>query len=71
MGVADRCRWHSDPDCPNGRFLVPGCWNRAVGGDHADCHCETPKKTLDDEISDLRARVRKLEKFNSIKEPDA
>lgn len=66
--MGDRCRWHSDADVPNGRFLVPGCWSRVIYGDYADCHCVTPKKTLDDEISDLRLRVRALEKQASLKE---
>ena len=35
----DRCRWVKDPDVPGGRFLVPGCWHRAVYGDDADCQC--------------------------------
>lgn len=33
------CRWIRAADVPGGRFLVPGCWNRAVYGDNADCHC--------------------------------
>lgn len=59
--MSERCRWHKASDVPGGRFLVPGCWNRVVYGDHADCHCETPRKTMDDEISELRSRVRQLE----------
>jgi len=35
-----RCRWVYDKDVPDGRFLVPGCWNRAAHDDDADCHCE-------------------------------
>jgi hypothetical protein len=30
-----------DPEVPGGRFLVPGCYNRALNGDEADCHCDT------------------------------
>lgn len=39
--MTDPCRWIKDPDVPGGRFLVPGCYNRALNGDDADCHCET------------------------------
>lgn len=39
--MSDPCRWIEDPDVPGGRFLVPGCYNRALNGDDADCHCET------------------------------
>ena len=66
--MADRCRWHSDPDVPGGRFLVPGCWSRVIYGDYAECQCVTPRKTLDDEISDLRDRVQQLEKLITVKE---
>lgn len=66
--MGDRCRWHSDPDVPGGRFLVPGCWNRVIYGNYAECHCETPRKTLDDEISELRNRVGVLEKQLNKKE---
>jgi hypothetical protein len=34
------CRWIRDDEVPGGWFLVPGCWNRVVGGDEADCHCD-------------------------------
>ncbi|MEO9971706.1 MAG: hypothetical protein ABJG15_18060 [Hyphomonadaceae bacterium] len=40
------CRWHHYDEVPGGRFLVPGCWNRAIHGDHADCHCPKPPKRL-------------------------
>lgn len=66
--MADRCRWHSAPDIPAGRFLVPGCWSRVIYGDYAECQCVTPRKTLDDEISELRGRVRDLEKVLHSKE---
>jgi hypothetical protein len=35
----DRCRWHKDTEVPGGRYLVPGCWNRAIYGDDAECQC--------------------------------
>lgn len=40
------CRWHKSDEVPGGRFLVPGCWNRAINGDHADCHCPKPPKRV-------------------------
>jgi hypothetical protein len=40
------CRWHKDTSLPEGRFLVPGCWSRAVYGDHAPCNCPRPPKRL-------------------------
>lgn len=42
----DVCRWHHDPSVPDGRFLVPGCWNRVLYGDYADCHCPPAPKRL-------------------------
>lgn len=36
-----RCRWVKDKGVPGGRYLVPGCWQRAIYGDDADCTCET------------------------------
>ncbi len=35
-----RCHWVEDKDVPGGRFLVPGCWSRVIGGDDAECHCD-------------------------------
>ena len=52
-----RCRWVYDTDVPTGRFLVPGCWNRAVHGDDADCHCEGGELTIQEEVQMLRAEV--------------
>ena len=56
----DQCRWVESPDVPNGRFLVPGCWPRALYGDDADCHCETRVETLQDQIDDLKAQLERL-----------
>ena len=47
--MTDYCRWISDKDAPGGRFLVPGCWSRAIYGDEADCQCETHCFTDDPE----------------------
>lgn len=52
-----RCRWVYDKDVPDGRFLVPGCWNRAVHDDYADCHCEGGELTIQEEVQMLRAEV--------------
>ncbi len=46
------CRWIEDKDCPDGRFLVPGCWSRALNQE-ADCHCESDV--------DIRKRCGQLE----------
>ena len=60
MRSVARCRWHRSPDVPGGRFLVPGCYSRAVYGDEAECHC--PKTSDTDPLERLEARVAKLEK---------
>jgi hypothetical protein len=44
--LVDPCRWHTDPSVPEGRFLIPGCWNRVVHGDEAECHCPKPPKRM-------------------------
>lgn len=56
-GVA-RCRWHTDPEI--GRFLVPGCWSRAVNGDDAPCDCGPSRR---DAISILEEKVDRLERL--------
>jgi len=45
--MADYCRWVKDESVPGGRYLVPGCWNRVVNGDEAECQCETHRLTDD------------------------
>ena len=50
--MAERCRWIADPSLPDGGFLVPGCWSRALDED-ADCHCLT-----DDELAAENDRLR-------------
>ena len=58
------CRWHYDSDVPGGKVLVPGCWNRAVYGDFAECHCNIrgSQDPLQDKINELMARIKVLEK---------
>ena len=41
-----RCRWYKDPNLPEGRVLVPGCWSRAINGDDAPCHCPKPSLAI-------------------------
>lgn len=62
------CHWVRDKDVPGGRFLVPGCWNRTLYGDDADCQCETRRNSLADlyaaamrRIDDLEERLAALE----------
>lgn len=53
IDIPKPCRWYRAPECPGGRYLVPGCWNRAVYGDEAECHCEFARpicKTCGQEI---------------------
>jgi hypothetical protein len=57
----DRCRWVRDKDVPGGRFLIPGCWNRAVYGDHAECHCHSGPETIADKLDKIMSRLDKLE----------
>ncbi|MGV6803249.1 MAG: hypothetical protein ACWA49_03515 [Ruegeria sp.] len=40
--MVTRCRWHKDET--GFRWLVPGCWQRAVYGDDAKCQCPKPEK---------------------------
>jgi hypothetical protein len=56
------CYWVKDNDVPGGRFLVPGCYNRAIWGDHADCHCADRGVTVTDRLNDLEETVSKLKK---------
>jgi len=57
-----RCRWVYDKDVPNGKFLVPGCWNRAIYGDDAECHCHEGPETIGDQLAALRADIAALRK---------
>lgn len=52
-----RCRWVHDEEVPGGKFLVPGCWNRAIHGDDADCQCETDAETVEDKIESLNRQI--------------
>lgn len=59
-----RCKWIRDPEVPGGRFLVPGCWNRAVHGDHAECHCRGGEVKPGEEIEQkLDAIIKRLDKL--------
>ncbi len=57
-----RCRWVYDTDVPNGKFLVPGCWNRAVHGDDADCHCKDDPETVEDQLASMRLDIDKIKR---------
>ena len=60
MILTSKCRWVNDKDVPGGRFLVPGCWHRAIHGDDADCQCDVRKVTLHEEVQLLRAELSAL-----------
>ena len=57
-----RCRWVYDKDVPGGKFLVPGCWNRAVHGDYAECQCFEGPETIGDQLAALRRDLADLTK---------
>ncbi len=57
-----RCRWVYDKDVPGGKFLVPGCWNRAVHGDDAECQCYEPPETIGDQLAALRKEIEDLKR---------
>lgn len=63
--MISRCKWVRDPEVPGGKFLVPGCWNRTIYGDDAECHCvdgtETAAERLESKIDILFERLNKLE----------
>jgi len=48
------------------RILIPGCWNRAVYGDDADCHCpkpmreQAPEMSLQEQIDALKAELKNM-----------
>lgn len=67
-----RRRWLTDPDVPGGRFLVPGCWNRAINGDQAECHrkdgTQTTAERLEAKIDKLIARMDHLEGRAALRE---
>ena len=56
-----RCRWVHDKDVPGGKFLVPGCMNRAVHGDDADCHCPDDPETVEDRIAAMQMQIGELQ----------
>lgn len=55
-----RCRWVRDSEVPGGRFLVPGCWNRVLYGDHAECHCTPSDTPAEPEAETQLDRVERL-----------
>lgn len=55
-----RCRWFYNKDVPGGKFLVPGCMNRAVHDDDADCHCPEDPETVEDRIEALRHELAEI-----------
>ena len=58
------CRWITDPEVPTGRYLVPGCWSRAMGGEDADCHCADRSETMQEQVDRLRFEIEKLKISN-------
>lgn len=57
-----RCRWVYDKEVPGGEFLVPGCWNRAIHGDDAECQCREGPETIGDQLAALRSEVASLKR---------
>ena len=57
-----RCRWVYDKDVPGGKFLVPGCWSRAIYGDDAECQCREMPETIGDQLAALRKDVADLKR---------
>lgn len=58
--MADVCKWHSSSEVPGGRFLVPGCWNRVIYGDDADCHYPKPPRRLPKEARVMAEAIAAL-----------
>ena len=56
-----RCRWVYDKDVPGGKFLVPGCWNRALD-EYADCHCEDGPETFGQQLAAMRSEIDTLKR---------
>lgn len=52
------CYWVTEPGV--GRVLIPGCWNRAVYGDHAECHCRHRSESMEDRIARLEHQIAEL-----------
>lgn len=69
--MVDRCRWIEDASLPDGGFLVPGCWSRALNED-AECHCPTDNEIaaenerLRQENMKLRRRLDSLTKLSAV-----
>jgi hypothetical protein len=54
------CRWVYDSEVPGGKFLVPGCWNRALNGDDAECQCPDDPETIGDQLNALRVQIETI-----------
>lgn len=58
------CRWITDAEVPTGRYLVPGCWNRVICGDDAECQCSDRPETMQEQIDRLQAEIEQLKMRN-------
>jgi hypothetical protein len=59
-----RCYWAKDAEI--GRFHVPGCWGSAIyGPDGCTCGSGDRRKSLEETIVKLEARIERLEKANA------
>lgn len=41
---------------------MPGCWNRAIYGDDAECQCREGPETIGDQLAALRHEIAGLKK---------
>jgi len=68
--MAERCRFIIDPDVPDGRYQVPGCWlgvadHTLTCGDEPTClHYTLPEEEKTDamRIKEIEKRVAELER---------
>ena len=67
--MADVCKWITDATLPLGKFLVPGCWNRVVHGDDADCQCADVPETLQEQVNRLELEIERLKGTATKGEP--
>jgi hypothetical protein len=59
-----RCYWARDAEI--GRVHIPGCWGSAIyGPDGCTCSTGGQRKSLEEKIVKLEARIEKLEKANA------
>jgi hypothetical protein len=55
-----KCHYITDKTV--GRVLIPYCYATDYSGDISDCTCPRPKKkSVDEQVSELLARVKQLE----------